>query len=210
MSTWVERAELAVDLAPPFLGVAAVSVVAPDALGTLAVVGWLVAVLDAYLGRLFVIGATTSQRLHRLIAPVIVALEQPFLDGGWVSWALDGAVCGMVARSIALSGFFVAEMARRRPGWGDVGMVLPGLSFIVGAWVATLWVLGQAWLHLQPSVGDAAAMGAGLVSAVTADLRRMPDLGARGEPEGAEVMIVGVLGAWVVACGLGAAWAWWA
>jgi hypothetical protein len=210
MKVWVERAELAVDLAPPFLGIAAVSAVAPDALGTLAVVGWLVAVLDAYIGRLFVIGATTSQRLHRAVAPVIVALEQPFSGGGWVSWALDGAVCGMVARSIALSVFFVAELVRRRADWDDAGMVLPGLTFIVGAWGATLWVLGQAWLDLGPSAGDAAGMAAGLVSAITADLRRMPDLGARGEAEGAESVIIGVLVAWGVACGAGAAWAWWA
>lgn len=207
-SRW-DRAELAIDAATPFLGLAAVAVARPDWLGWLGATGWLVLVLDFFLGTHFSRATTTAQRVRRLAGPAVVLAGQAFEGSpGWVEWAIESAICGMGARGAALLGFFAREIGRQRT-WDDAGVALPGVVAVAGFSAATVMAFSDAWLALHPGPSDVVQLLAGFVAAGWADFGRLGRLPAAHpllSDDETAVWIVVLLALWLVAAGGFYAW----
>ena len=169
----LDRAELVVDVATPFLGLLAVAFTCPDRLGWLGVTGWLLLVLDFYLSTLVARAVTLPQRLRRLAGPLVVLAGQAF-DGapGWVDWAIESAICGMGARALALAWLFVREGVRRRTQKG-LGTVIVVLVLIVGFSAATVLAFVDTWRALHEGWSDAAQLASGVAAAWWADVGRL-------------------------------------
>lgn len=198
------RAELALDLVLPFLGLFAVFHAAPEQLTLLVLTGWLVVVLDAYLATLISRSRDDRARWRRLAAPALVLASE--LSGGtpaFTDWAIQSAMCGMTARALALAAAMVEKAAgtvRAGGGIDDFSIAIPGFLFIVGAGGATLYTLGQAWWAVHGSDAVATAtLAIALATAGAEDLSRIRRLSeAKPSEDLAEALILPLLGAWAL------------
>ena len=172
----LDRAELIIDTSTPFLGLVAVAFTRPDWLGWLGATGWVLLVLDFYLSTHVSRATSVSQRVRRLAGPAVVLGGQAFAGSpGWVDWAMESAICGMGARSLALAWLMVRDM-RRSGKASDYGVAVPGLVIIAAFSAATVLSFADAWRALHADPSDAAKLLFGLAAAWWADVGRLVKL----------------------------------
>lgn len=195
------KAELALDLAVPFLAYVAVAFAAPDWLGLYAATGWLVAVLDGYLAGMISRSGTPRDRALRVMGPVIVLASQALRDApSLVDWAVQSAACGMGARGLAIAWVMVEKASEEvRAGSDDFRVAIPGFLFIVGFTGVTMAALVQAWNNTHSGMIDTGTLAAATTTAFFADLPRLRDLSGGGDRDDiGELAIGGILLAWFV------------
>ena len=192
------KAELALDLAVPFLAYIAVAFAARDWLGMYAGTAWLVAVLDGYLASMFSRSSTPRHRALRLAAPVIVLASQALRDApSLVDWAVQSAVCGMGARGLAIAWVMVEKASGElRLGLDDFYVAIPGFLFIVGSTGVTMAALVAAWANTHSGWFDTASLVTATAAAMLADVPRLREMSG-GEDDDSDVVVLSIVFGWL-------------